>query len=314
MATRREGRVCIYNGTGQRLLRVSVGHKYSDNYKNDHDWDGPIENGATTKETMDVQYNTGALTTGVDWWVVTWVTEDGITHITDPKNMRGFADALERVAVKVAAPTGTLAIALRAASKINPAFATALVAASLTTAMLTNSETTVGFKQHMLRKADELHFFNENVYRDTNQIAEGLKEMYGPWFQRKQLVLIPDASSKQRSTAAAQESDMGILRRAGHRVDAQQRNPLVADRINAVNMLIEQRKIRVGNRCKHLIRTFEQHAYDDKGKVEKGGVGMDDLSHAGDAAGYAIYRLAPITQWRSGARTKVGVPSIYARR
>ena len=167
--------------------------------------------------------------------------------------------------------------------------------------------------QHMLRKGDEFHFFNEKVYRDTNQIAEGLKEMYGPWFQRKQLVLIPDASSKQRSTAAAQESDMGILRRAGHRVDAQQRNPLVADRINAVNMLIEQRKIRVGNRCKHLIRTFEQHAYDEKGKVEKGGVGMDDLSHAGDAAGYVIYRLAAIRQWKTGGKTKVA-PGVYSMR
>ena len=87
-------------------------------------------------------------------------------------------------------------------------------------------------------------------------------------FRAGQLViLIPDAASKQRATAAAQESDIGILKRAGHQVKAQQSNPIIQDRVNALNMLIEQRKIKVGNGCKHLIRTFEQHAYDEKGRV-----------------------------------------------
>ena len=81
----------------------------------------------------------------------------------------------------------------------------------------------------------------------------------------------------------------------------QRSNPIIQDRVNAVNALVEQRKIKVGNGCKHLIRTFEQHAYDEKGKPEKGGVGMDDLSHAGDAMGYAIYKLASIRMWKVGA-------------
>jgi PBSX family phage terminase large subunit len=154
--------------------------------------------------------------------------------------------------------------------------------------------------QHLVRRGDEFHFFAEAVYRDTQQIAEGIKELYRPWFDKRQLVLIPDAASKQRSTAAAQESDISILKRAGHDVKVQQSNPLIQDRVNAMCMLIEQRRVKVGNGCKHLIRTFEQHAYDDKGKPEKGGIGMDDLSHAGDAAGYAIYRLAPLRQWKTG--------------
>jgi PBSX family phage terminase large subunit len=155
--------------------------------------------------------------------------------------------------------------------------------------------------QHLVRRGDEFHFFNEHVYRDTQQIAVGLRDMYSEHFKRGQLILIPDAASKQRSTAAAQESDIGILKRAGHKVEVQQSNPLIADRINAINVLLEQRKIKVGNGCKNLIRTFEQHAYDEKGKPEKGGVGMDDLSHAGDAAGYVVYRLAAIRQWKTGS-------------
>ena len=161
--------------------------------------------------------------------------------------------------------------------------------------------------QHLVRRGDEFHFFNEAVFRDTAQIAQGLKEMYPEHFRLGRLVLIPDASSKQRSTAAAQESDLGILKKAGHNVNPQQSNPLIQDRVNAVNALIAQQRIKVSNGCPHLIRTFEQHAYDDKGKPEKGGVGMDDLSHAGDAAGYAVYRLAAIRQWKTQPKTRIRV-------
>jgi hypothetical protein len=69
-------------------------------------------------------------------------------------------------------------------------------------------------------------------------------------------------------------------------------------------VLVEQRRLKVGNGCKHLIRTLEQHAFDEKGKPEKGGVGMDDLSHAGDSMGYAVYRLSAIRQWGSGSTTR----------
>ncbi len=156
--------------------------------------------------------------------------------------------------------------------------------------------------QHLVRRGDEFHFFAEAIYRDTNQIAQGLKELYPLHFANGQLVLIPDASAKQRSTAAAQESDLGILKKAGHKVAPQQSNPIVQDRINAVNMLIAENRLKVGNGCKNLIRTFEQHAYDDTGRPEKGGIGMDDLSHSGDAAGYALYRLSAIRQWTTDQR------------
>ena len=34
---------------------------------------------------------------------------------------------------------------------------------------------------------------------------------------------------------------------------------------------------------------------------------MDDLSHAGDAMGYVLYRLAAIRQWKTGSSTSVRV-------
>ncbi len=160
---------------------------------------------------------------------------------------------------------------------------------------------------HLVKRGDQFHFFNEAVYRDTQQIASGLRELYPHHFRNNQLTLIPDAASKQRSTAAAQESDMGILKKAGHTVIAQQSNPLIQDRINAVNALIAQGRLLVGNGCPHLRRTLEQHAFDEKGKPEKGATGMDDLSHAGDSMGYAVYRLAAIRQWKQGATTAKAV-------
>ena len=154
--------------------------------------------------------------------------------------------------------------------------------------------------QMLVRRDSGFYFFDEHIFRDTQQIAEGLKERYQHWFDSDQLTLIPDAASKQRSTAAAQESDLGILKRAGHHVVVQQSNPLIQDRVNACNVLISQDRVFMGNRNKHLRRSFEQWAYDEKGKPEKGGVGMDDLSHAADAATYALFRLAGIRQWKVG--------------
>lgn len=154
--------------------------------------------------------------------------------------------------------------------------------------------------QALVRRGDAFYFFDEHIYRDTQQIAAGLMETYQQWFDRGQLTLIPDAASRQRSTAAAQESDLGILKRAGHTVVVQQSNPLIQDRVNACNVLISQDRVFLSNKNKHLRRSFEQWAYDEKGKPEKGGVGMDDLSHAADAATYALFRLAAIRQWRTG--------------
>ena len=154
--------------------------------------------------------------------------------------------------------------------------------------------------EHLVRRGDCFHFIGEAVYRDTPQMAAGLRDRYPRHFRAGRLVLIPDASARQRSTAAAQESDVSILKKAGHRVETQQVNPLVQDRVNAFNVLIGQDRVKVSNACIHLVKTLEQHSYDEKGRPEKGGVGMEDLSHAGDAAGYVIFRLARLAQYTAG--------------
>lgn len=157
MPTHRKAKVAIENQTGQRLLSVSVGHKYSNDFKNTYDWEGPIEIGKTTNADMVVDYNTGFLTTGRDWWVVSWVTEDGKTHVTNPKNLRGIIDFLEGIGSKIAAPLASLATALSLAPEpvISKATGAAVAVTSVVVGGFCNSESTNGFKQHILRSEDQ---------------------------------------------------------------------------------------------------------------------------------------------------------------
>jgi len=158
MSIHRKANVRIENRTGQRVLSVSVAHKYSDNYKNTHDWHGPINNESQTNPDMDmvVNYNTGWTTTGRDWWVVSWVTEDGKTYITDPSNFSDIIDFLGKTGWRISAPLASLTTALSLAPEpiISKSAAAAVAVTSLVVGGLCNTESTSGFKQHILREGD----------------------------------------------------------------------------------------------------------------------------------------------------------------
>ena len=113
----------------------------------------------------------------------------------------------------------------------------------------------------------------------------------------------PDAASRQRTTTNAAESDLSLLKKGGFIVKAQSANPQVADRVNCINVLFLANRLKVHNRCKYLIRSLEQQAYDKTGKPEKGIGGIDDVSGPIDACGYAISYLSPLRRWQSGGST-----------
>ncbi|SPO04678.1 uncharacterized protein DNG_07363 [Cephalotrichum gorgonifer] len=156
--TKRTATASVRNNTSEPLVAVSVVHKYSDNYKHEGAW-GIIQPGELGEEPMEVEYNTGAFTTGRDWWVVTFYSPDMETlYYSDPANFRGIFDSLEEVAPDmISAAAG--AIAGLAGSLSGPgavgAAVAAAAAAKATTASLFNSEGTEGFKQHILREEDE---------------------------------------------------------------------------------------------------------------------------------------------------------------
>ena len=63
--TKRTALATVRNNTSEPLVGVSVVHKYSDDYSHQHQW-GIIQPGELASETLEVEYNTGAFTTGKD--------------------------------------------------------------------------------------------------------------------------------------------------------------------------------------------------------------------------------------------------------
>jgi hypothetical protein len=155
MATHQTASIEIVNHTGSDLLSVSVAHKYSDDYKNEHTWEN-IKSGATTS-TKKVEFNTGLLTTGRDWWVVTWVDDKGHTYVTDPKNFRNIVDFLEKIGSEIAGPMAAIAawVATGSPEPTTKVIAAAVAITSAVAKQFLNTEGTDGYKQHILREEDK---------------------------------------------------------------------------------------------------------------------------------------------------------------
>ena len=125
---------------------------------------------------------------------------------------------------------------------------------------------------------------------NTNEMAGEIKARYGD----ADVTVYPDPAGTQRRTSAQGETDIGILRKAGLKVNALDSHPLVRDRVNAVNSKIKsasgERHFFVDPRCKKTIECFEKMTY------KEGTSEPDKLSgfdHLPDAFGYYV-----TTRWR----------------
>jgi PBSX family phage terminase large subunit len=156
------------------------------------------------------------------------------------------------------------------------------------------------FLEVLVRRNDEFHFIAEHTAKDTPALVRLIQSTYPTQIEAGNLVVIPDAASRQRSTTNAAESDLALLRRGGFTVKSQSSNPAIEDRVNALNTLFISKRLRISNRCKYLIRSLETQAYDTTGKPEKGRGGLDDKSGPVDAAGYAVHALAGLRRYASG--------------
>lgn len=148
MPTHRTANVAVRNQTGKGLVSVAIAHKYSDNYKNHHVWENVAE-GTTTAADMQADYNTGFLTTGRDWWLVTAIDDAGRVFISNPHNFRDIIDRLETALkniLPILPPVGT-----------EPGMAEAQKVITAILDQVLNHEATNGYKQHMLESDDEGH-------------------------------------------------------------------------------------------------------------------------------------------------------------
>jgi hypothetical protein len=127
--------------------------------------------------------------------------------------------------------------------------------------------------------------------RDTPSMADQLKTRYPD----RRIVIYPDASGQNRTTKNSSTSDHAILEAAGFVVDSPDANPLVRDRVNAVNGKVLSAS---GDRTLLLneelmpetVASLEQQAYTDAGEPDK----SKDTDHSSDAVGYFIHRRWPL--------------------
>ena len=155
----------------------------------------------------------------------------------------------------------------------------------------------------LVRRGDEFHVVAEHHPKDTPAVVSKLLDTYPTFAAENNLVAIPDAASRQRTTTNAAESDLSLLRKGGLTVKVQSANPQVADRVNCINVLLLANRLKVHQNCKYLIRSLEQQTYDKTGKPTKGIGGIDDVSGPVDALGYAITYLSPLRRWTVGGST-----------
>jgi phage terminase large subunit len=126
---------------------------------------------------------------------------------------------------------------------------------------------------------------------NTYQFIENLQIRY----PKKKITIYPDASGASDSTNAS-KSDIQLIKQAGYNVSAPKANPLIRNRVNAVNKGFSHSEFKINtDKCPRLTHALENQGYDKQGKPEKFNEhpAIDDWV---DSYGYFIHRKYPINK------------------
>ena len=120
----------------------------------------------------------------------------------------------------------------------------------------------------------------------TERMVNTIKNKY----PNSQYIAYPDATGYKRGSSAMY-SDIDLLHKGGFKVKAMKINPLVVDRVNAVNKALDGNLI-IDPKCKELINDLEKTA--NKQGTREIDKTNKSLSHMSDALGYAVHWELPI--------------------
>lgn len=111
-------------------------------------------------------------------------------------------------------------------------------------------------------------------------------------FADHQIYIYPDASGKSRKTVDASKSDIALLEQAGFWVRVNKRNPMVKDRILAMNAALESGRVKINAaKCQVTAECLEQQVYKN-GEPDK----SNGRDHQNDATTYPIAYEMPIVK------------------
>jgi hypothetical protein len=150
MTTKNYAQAVIQNNSSKTFVSIGLSHKYSDVFKDQTSW-AALAPGQTSTPPLTVEYNTGFGTTGQDWWYILAVDSEGNIWNTNPSNARWLWDGADSLIQKFGS---TVAGWLFAGATITEG--TTVIGAGLIQllTMMTNNESTAGFKEFLLRSED----------------------------------------------------------------------------------------------------------------------------------------------------------------
>lgn len=142
----------------------------------------------------------------------------------------------------------------------------------------------------VMRDGEPRQLYELTSLFDTPAMIEALVER----FPGHKITVYPDASGKNRKSVNGSESDHSLLKRAGFTVRVNPANPMVRDRVLAVNAMLLNgegvRRLKINtDKCPVTTQVLEQQAYNEQGEPNK-----DGTEDPADAFGYFVVHRFPI--------------------
>ena len=142
----------------------------------------------------------------------------------------------------------------------------------------------------VIRDGEPLQLDELTSLFDTPAMIAALLER----FPGHKITVYPDASGKNRKSVNGSESDHSLLKQAGFTVRVNPANPMVRDRVLAVNAMFLNgdgvRRLKINtDKCPVTTQVLEQQAYNEHGEPNK-----DGTEDPADAFGYFVVHRFPI--------------------
>jgi hypothetical protein len=143
---------------------------------------------------------------------------------------------------------------------------------------------------------DQCQIIDEIVLPNSN--TQEMMQEINRKFPARAGMIYPDPSCAARKTcAAAGETDLTIIHRAGWKTQLPYKVYPLVDRINSVNAMLCNaegvRRLLISRQCKYLIKALDALTYKEGTRIPDGSSGLD---HITDALGYIVIGRFPLIE------------------